>query len=375
MLTANIQTYLPKILPAITALRRELHGMPEKALCEDRTRQCLYDFLKMQTALRVEMQGPVLYAVWDAPHSVTDTDMPCLAFRADFDAVEGADGTLGHYCGHDGHAASLAGLAMLISAMKPRCKIVLIFQPAEETGEGARLCLPILEKEGVTEIFGWHNIPGLPKGSVDLLPDTFACGSTGMSITVTGTPAHAAYPENGKNPAAVIASLVLFGEKLLQEPHEGMVLITVIGISVGSEAYGVSASKGELRLTLRAEKGRELDSIIEKMTFEAKRLAAAAGMAVEIAFHEPFPATENHTASLEKMRQAVEEAHLTPVTPPEPFRWSEDFGHYLNEVPGAMIGVGSGCDYPALHTADYAFRDDLLEDVLKIMGGLCMRAY
>ena len=233
------------------------------------------------------------------------------------------------------------------------------------------LCRDIIKEKNIQEIYGFHNIPGFEQNSVLLLPGTFACASTGMEITITGTPSHAAYPEAGKNPAGVIASLIQFKDILLQKDcYNGMVLGTVIGVAVGSEAYGVSAGKGTLRLTVRAEKEEDFQSIISAFQTQAEELSRRNGMKCMIRFIEPFPSTENDRDCIEKIRRAALENHKKIIIPPEPFRWSEDFGYYLQETRGAFFGIGAGENHPQLHTEDYSFPDEIMETVLDLYCAL-----
>ena len=355
-----------KVPPDIRKLRKELHSCPELSLREQKTRRVLLAFLNGLQGIEVEERGAWFCAVRKSSREA----MPPIAFRADFDAVAGADGRPGHYCGHDGHASILAGFAEYLSVIDPDRTVYLIFQPAEETGEGALLCRELLKEKGITEIYGFHNIPGYETGSVLILPGTFACASTGLEITVSGTPSHAAYPEAGKNPAELLAQLILYRKELLEKPCEGMVLATVVGAELGGPAYGVSAGHGVLRLTLRAELQSEFQSIVKSYTEKAMQLSDAAGMQCSVRRIEEFPATENHADCAEKVEAAAKNLGLRILHPAEPFRWSEDFGYYLRETKGAFFGVGAGREWPQLHTAEYEFPDEIAETVLRVYAEL-----
>lgn len=151
----------------------------------------------------------------------------------------------------------------------------LIFQPGEEIGAGAKICKELLAEKQIGEIYGLHNIPGYPKNQVLLRKGTFACASTGLSIRMTGTPSHAAYPEAGRNPAIPMAKLLLEIERITKEMQvrENFVRMTVIGADVGSANYGVSAFEGTLRLTVRAEKEDAFDTYVNEIKALAATLA------------------------------------------------------------------------------------------------------
>ena len=89
-----------------------------------------------------------------------------------------------------------------------------------------------------------------------------------------------------------------------------------------------------------------------------------------IRFIEPFPSTENDRDCIEKVRRAALENHKKIIIPPEPFRWSEDFGYYLQETRGAFFGIGAGENHPQLHTEDYSFPDEIMETVLDLYCAL-----
>lgn len=347
-------------------LRALLHTLPEPSMHETKTKNTLIAFLKEETTLSVTDRGSWFYAYRQGTENAET-----VAFRADFDAVTGEDGISRHLCGHDGHAACLAAFGKWISDVPPEKNVFLLFQPGEESGEGAAVCSALLKTEHIDRIFGFHNIPGAPVGQILLRHGTFACASVGLQIRFTGSPAHAAYPEYGVNPAEAIASLILAVSETLREPHRGIVLSTVIGIDAGSDKFGVSASEGVLRLTVRAEHSDEFASLLAFIRQNAAALAAKHGLAVSISETDAFPATENDDACLSMVSEAAARAGLDTASPAVPFRWSEDFGRYLQIIPGAFFGVGSGEACPALHTADYRFPDAVIPYVLRLYRALC----
>lgn len=354
-----------KIIEDVTGLRAALHEIPEPAFKEEKTRETLKGFLKKLEGIDLVDRGEWFYAVY---HGKRRDD--AIAFRADFDALEGKDGVCGHFCGHDGHASILAGFAEYVGLVRPERTVYFIFQPAEEIGKGAVLARKLLEEEKISEIYGFHNIPGYPLNSVLILKDTFACASTGLEITITGTPSHAAYPEAGKNPAEVIARLILLKDEILKENYQGLVLATVIGAEIGSKAYGVSASTGTLRLTVRAAVQEDFDRLIRRFEERAESLAKEKEMTCSITRIEEFPATVNHGENIEKLIRAAEQTGKQVIFPPEPFRWSEDFGYYLMDHKGAFFGIGDGEGYPQLHTEGFVFPDAIMETVLDLYAKL-----
>ena len=346
----------------IKHLRKELHNNPEPSMNEINTKRILMDFIQTHTkSLELVDMDSWFYAIKKGRNPETP-----IAFRADYDAVTCADGSCRHLCGHDGHSAVLAGFALWLDTIPVERYVYLIFQPGEENGKGAAICSSLIENKNIGEIYGFHNIPGYEKGEVLLLTHTFACASTGLEIKLIGKQSHAAYPENGKNPATAIAEIIRYMNEMIGEPHKGIVLGTVIGIEVGSESYGVSAGEGSLRLTLRAEYQDEYDDFVRKIEEKAEELASDIGLACEISRIEEFPATINDQSCVDKVYNAAHKLNQKTIYPAIPFRWSEDFGYYLQHTKGAFFGVGCGKYHADLHTMEYEFEDDIIEPVIDL---------
>ena len=180
----------------IRALRHTLHGCPERSGQEARTRAVLTDFLARRTTLELRPCGAGFYAA----HREPEAEKPPLALRADYDALALPGGVAAHLCGHDGHAAALCAAALSVQGERLGRDVFFLFQPAEETGTGAPGCLELFEREQVAQIYGAHNLPGLPLGRVVTRPGTFACASRGVTLSFLGRPTHAAYPEHGLSP-------------------------------------------------------------------------------------------------------------------------------------------------------------------------------
>lgn len=352
-------------------LRQQLHQIPERSMQEKKTRATLMEFLKNETDLEIVDRGNWFYA-WKKGES-RDDQKP-IAFRADMDAVSLDGQTVGHFCGHDGHSTILAAAARKLTGQQPERDVYLIFQPGEETGEGGAICSTLIKEKGITEIYGLHNIPGYARGTILLRKGTFACASTGLRIHMTGSPTHAAYPENGRNPSGTLAQLILAVEHLTRQlQSQGKIVrMTVIGVTIGSNSYGMSASDGEVRFTVRAEKEAEFEEYLTEIRKTAEMMAKNGGFSLEIEEIERFPATENHEESVEKVQAAAEELGLPVLELQEPMRWSEDFGYYLRECRGAFFGIGDGEDYPQLHTAEYEFPDEITEEAAEVFFSLAM---
>ena len=339
----------------IDDLFRTLHDNAEPSGAEVRTSLVLLNFISENTTLRIK-KFPDSHGFM-AIHREGE-GLPTIAVRADFDGLPCGD-SYAHLCGHDGHSTALCRLALEIEGKRYGKNIILLFQPAEETGEGAEKCLPHLLSERPDMIIGSHNLPGFEKGKIYTRPSTFACASEGMSFELTGKAAHAAYPESGKNPARALSELL---EAVTTPPSEtrGMVLSTVVGVRMGDENYGISPANASLFVTLRGEYKDELDRLSESC-FDLSRLVSEKySVDVKVKLHDIFPSTENDIKLTEKFMRLTDSILLE-----NPMRWSEDFGWYTMKIPGVFFGVGAGVSHPPLHSVEYVYPTEIIEPTVE----------
>lgn len=355
----------PAILDRAQRLRRTLHSCAETAGQERRTIQELKQFLLRNTSLVLRDCEDGFYAI----HKEEAPAKPSIAIRADFDALAQKTGGAAHLCGHDGHAAALAGLALAVEGKRFNRDIYLLFQGAEETGEGAIRCMRSLAREPIDEIYGAHNLPGFAFGKVYSCEGTFALASLGLAVTLTGVGSHAAYPELGVSPAPALGELLLELPRFAQElAKQSLARCTIIGAQLGEEAFGKSPGEAKLWLTLRAAQDAPLDALHERSEKAILAAAARHKLKLRIEVRDPFPATVNDAACARKVLAVCEGAVLA-----EPMRWSEDFGHYLKKYRGAFFGIGAGEEQLPLHNPGYEYPDALLaptiEAFLRIIEG------
>jgi len=363
----------------IAELRHLLHQNAELSLEEKETPRIIAEFLREHTGLELMHTDGWVLAVYRAQNPAR----PPIAFRADIDALPMEEGielayasknpNCAHKCGHDGHSAALAGFAQYIDSLEPDRDVYLIFQPAEETGAGAKMCAEVIDSLGISEIYACHNWSGFPERAVIVHRGTAQCASQGLTVSFTGTPAHAGEPEHGSNPCAAIARLVTWLGERNSRPGEPLVMSTIVGIDAGSRDFGMSASKGEIFATLRAERESDLERLVSDLKREADRLCAEYGLKVSFEDSDVFPETANDETCAEKVLKAAGSYGFKTIIPEKPLRPSEDFGHYLRNRKGAIFYVGSGVDYPALHTREYDFPDGILGVIIKVFKGILVQ--
>lgn len=365
-----------KNLKLAVKLRHELHENPEVSNEEVWTKKHLIEFLRENTKLEIIDKGKWFYAAYRSKVGKRN-----IAFRADFDAVAMDEGIeisyasknegVSHKCGHDGHSAALAAFALEIDEIGSDNNIFFLFQHAEESGDGADEAKELITEEKIDEIFGYHNMSGLEYKSVNIINDYAQYASKGMNINLEGVPSHASEPEKGINPSYAVAEIIKkIPEFTLEENNEGNVLCTIIQVDVGKKAYGISASKGVLRLTIRAEIEKELDELQENLENFSSEVANNYGLNVEFTYNDIFPETYNHKESNDKIREVCQKKEFKFNEIKEAFRGSEDFGHYTKLTKGSICYIGNGEDYPNLHSYKYDFRDDLIEVAVELFKGL-----
>lgn len=340
------------LLEKTEALLQALHGCPELSGQERTTEARIRSFLRENTSMEVRPCGRGFYAA----HAETDRALPGIVLRADYDALPLPEGGAAHLCGHDGHAAVLCGVALALETMRVGRNVFLLFQSAEETGEGAKGCLDLFDRERVEAVYGAHNLPGFPLGQVLTRPGTFACASQGLTLGLRGSSTHAAYPELGVSPARAVGSLLYELPDLVPDrTRDGIRLCTVVGARVGEKAFGMAASTAEVWLTLRAEEDEVLADACGTVVRRMEELAGQAGLTLTREDQDVFPATRNDPDCARRVLTACGGAVLE-----QPMRWSEDFGHYLRRCPGTFFGIGAGETCRPLHSTEYQYPRELL---------------
>ena len=299
-----------------------------------------------------------------------------VLLRADMDAVrvhetlnlpyKSENEGVSHKCGHDGHSTIMLRVAeMLHQQPLTKGKLLLLFQGAEETGEGAKQILDsgILDAYSIDCAYALHNIPAEPVGTIICRPGSFTCSVISCDIVLTGKTAHAAEPWNAVSPFAAAQRLTDFVLSLNQRDvhRDDFCVATLIEFRVGSQAYGVAAGDGVLRFTIRTREDAHLQQIISEIESKAKAEAAAENLQCEIRWLEYFAASNNAENAVKAIKECADQLHLTYQEKPIPFFWGEDFGLFTQHYPGALFGLGSGTAQPPLHHPDFDFPDGIVE--------------
>ncbi|CAM5440319.1 amidohydrolase [Aquamicrobium terrae] len=356
----------------LTAWRRKLHRQPEISNEEEKTAAEVVAFLaetKPDTVL-TGLGGHGVAAVYDSGAAG-----PTIMFRSELDAlpiheVSGVPHASlvpgkAHMCGHDGHTAILAALGRQFGRQRPaRGRVVLMFQPAEETGNGAAGVVADPRFGGIAPDFAFslHNLPGVPFGEVRLKAGVVNCASRGMRIMLEGKTAHSSMPETGVSPAMAISELIpalpALGNGTFADDEFGMV--TVTHALMGEAVFGIAPGHAEVWATLRTRRDDRMADLCAAAEALAAGIAGRHRLAVRCDYHEIFVASVNAPEAVAHLRRVLDEESVPHGEGDLPMRASEDFGVFGHDAASAMLFLGAGEHHPALHNPDYDFPDDLI---------------
>ncbi len=353
-------------------LRRNIHQNPELSGVEFKTAAMLADKLKKlkPDALITGIGGCGVAARFDAVK-----EGPCILFRSELDALpieetndfsyRSINAGVSHKCGHDGHMSIIYGLAIEIAKCRPRRgSVVILLQPAEETGEGARAIVadPQYKLLNPDYCFALHNLPGHPMGDVMVRSGAFNCASRGMITDLFGSTAHAAYPETGNSPALALAELLQEFPKISATINKDeLVMTTTVHANMGEKAFGVTPAYATLMVNLRSETNEAMDLLVSSAKKLVDETAKKNGLEYDIGWTEIFDASFNDDECADQIAKAAKATNHNVKWLAEPFRWAEDFGAISASAKGAMFAFGAGENNPQIHNSDYDFPDELIE--------------
>ncbi len=353
-------------------LRQKLHQFPELSGQEVYTAKTIIEFLRQYQPDQIfdTLSSNAVIAVYDSgkkgKHIMFRCELDALPIKeAGSHAYISQNSHIAHSCGHDGHMAIICGLAMSLAKNRPKNgKVILLFQPAEETGQGAKALLePMKLAKLVPDYsFAMHNMPKIKLHDIIIKDGIFNCASVGMQIELIGKTSHASHPENGISPVEAVCE-ILAEVKLVKDDYLGDDIYSSISIthsSVGEKSFGVTAGEGLIMLTLRSESDTILNKIQNQMEIFVQKTAQKYGLGYDVKFVEAFETSNNQHEAADLIRHAVNDLGIPMGDLDKAWRASEDFGQYAKFSKSAMFLLGSGIDQPQLHNPDYDFPDALI---------------
>lgn len=355
----------------LKGIRERLHAIPEYSHKEEKTAGVVLEYLTKTEPDRLfrNIGGYGIIAEYCG-----NRPGPSKMFRCELDAID-TDSGCKHLCGHDGHMAIILGLAQKLHENRDFAgRVYLLFQPAEEIGEGAALMVKEMKDLDIKfdYVFSLHNNPNYDLNRVVIHRGTYAAASVGMELRFTGESSHAAYPEQAKSPTDAIFSLISEIKRLnsTKDMFYGFVLSTVVNVEIGEANYGVTPGDGVLRLTLRGFKDAglvKLCSIVEELAIS---FAKRDNLDLKITYHDRFPATVNTDMANNMVVKAAESTGHKIVYVDEPGRGSDDFCHFTTGVQASYFDIGNGIGTPDIHRPEYRFSDEILVPSLEIVNYL-----
>jgi amidohydrolase len=358
----------------ITAWRRDMHEHPELLYEVHRTAGLVEDKLK-EFGVDEITTGIGRTGVVGVIKGRNSNSGKVIGLRADMDALpihemtkrEYASKTDGimHACGHDGHTAMLLGAAKYLAETRNfDGTAVIIFQPAEEGGAGGKAMVDdgLIENFKLDEVYGMHNMPGIPVGEFAIRKGAMMAATDTFEIEIEGKGAHAAMPHNGVDPIIVGASLVQALQSIASRTVDPLESVVVsVTTFHGGDAFNVIPQTIKLTGTVRTLSAEVRDTAERRMKEIVEHTAAMYGATAKLHYDRGYPTTDNHSKqtdfAVEVAREVVGHDRVNPDTPP--LMGGEDFSFMLNACPGAYIFVGQG-DTAGVHHPEYDFNDDII---------------
>jgi hippurate hydrolase len=373
----SLNGFLPELSARIATLRRDLHAHPELAFEETRTAAVVAEHLK-RLGLEVH-EGIAKTGVVACLRAGNGTR--AIGLRADMDALPLPEmNTFPHHsrhpgrmhaCGHDGHTAMLLGAAEALVRLKDAGgfdgTVHFIFQPAEEHEGGGRVMVEegLFERFPMQMVFGLHNWPGLPAGSIAVHEGPVMAGADRFEIAITARGAHAAMPHQGTDAILAGSALVQALQSLVSRQTDPLdaAVVSVTRFQAG-HADNILPERAVLGGTVRSFRPELQDALEEGMRRVCNGIEMVHRVQIDLQYARGYPPTVNAPESAficrEVARQVIEGEQVH--THLKPSMGAEDFAYLSRVVPGCYVWLGNGMGEGGcmLHSPHYDFNDAVI---------------
>lgn len=365
-------TRFDDLLPAICSWRRDFHAHPEIGFAVARTAALVAAALR-QAGCDEVVEGIGRSGVVGVIHG-RERGPRTLGFRADMDALPISEATglphasthpgAMHACGHDGHTAILLGVAMELARTRSFVgSVVLLFQPAEEGGGGARAMVAdgVMDRWGIDEVYGLHTMPALPIGAFAIRSGTLLAATDFFELHIRGQGAHAAMPHTGIDTTLATAAVVMALQSVVARnvPAREAAVLSVTGLATESMAHNVIPDSARVTGTVRTLNPAVRTLVHQRLRELAEKTAAAYGCGAELEIENVANATINAPEPTAVAVRAARTISDDVAADCEPVMGGEDFSDMLAVRPGAYIFLGNG-DSASLHNPRFEFNDAAL---------------
>ena len=365
-----VKNRFAELLPEITAWRRDFHANPELLFEVHRTAARVAELCRSFGCDEV-VEGIGRTGVVAVIKGRSDTRGRVIGLRADMDALPIIEQTglpyastvpgKMHACGHDGHTAMLLGAAKYLAETRNfDGRVVCIFQPAEEGGGGGREMVRdgMLSRWNVQEVYGMHNMPGIPVGHFAIRPGAMMAAADQFEIVVTGKGGHAAQPHDCVDTTVVSAHIIVALQTIASRNVDPLkqVVVSVCTVETDSSAHNVIPQVVKLKGTVRTMDAKVQDFVQDRIGQIVEGTALALGAQAEVRYQRGYPVTVNAPDNTAFAAEVAARVSGQVDTDTPPLMGAEDFSFMLNERPGAYIFLGNG-DTAMVHHPAYNFDD------------------
>ncbi|ARC87493.1 M20 aminoacylase family protein [Rhodovulum sp. MB263] len=369
-----VENWVAKHIPELVAFRHDMHRNPELLYDLPRTSARVAEALRAAGVDEVH-EGIGRTGVVGVIRGQSNVSGRTIGLRSDMDALPiheetGADWASSvpgrmHACGHDGHMTMLLGAARHLADSRAfDGTVIVIFQPAEEGGAGAKAMIEdgLFARWPCDEVYGMHNRPGLPVGQFTIAPGPIMASVDEIRITVAGRGGHAGRPNLSVDPMPAAAAVIQAVQAIIARTVDPIDSATISLCTIqGGNAFNVIPAEVTLTGTVRALREEVRDHIEARLAETVAGVAAGFGATGTLDYIRHYPVTVNHETetalAAEAARAVAGEAAVTTDMPPT--LGGEDFSFMLNEVPGALINIGNGPSQ-GLHHPRYDFDDEAI---------------
>ncbi|HDX9631770.1 TPA: M20 peptidase aminoacylase family protein [Bacillus cereus] len=350
---------LEQLTEMLISIRRNLHEHPELSYEEFETTKTIKNWLEEKniTIIHSSLETGVIAEISGNNRG------PIIAIRADIDALPIQEETnlpyaskipgKMHACGHDFHTAAIIGAAYLLKEKESSLSgtVRFIFQPAEESSNGACKVIEAGHLHGVQAIFGMHNKPDLPVGTIGIKDGPLMAGVDRFEIEIHGVGTHAAVPDAGVDPIVASSQIVMALQTIvsrnISSSHNAVVSVTNIH---SGNTWNVIPEKATLEGTVRTFQTETREKIPALMKRIIQGVSDALGVKTEFRFYAGPPAVHNDTSLTNLSSQVAEKMNLKIISP-TPSMAGEDFSFYQQEIPGSFVFMGTSGTHEWHHPA------------------------